>query len=393
MTSPDAPHGAIERRQEDVEHLHVEVDGIATRLVDAELGAWVLEVVPFDVTPGAAETVSQGMAASLVGALAEAFPQFKSVVSSGSGLAVRFSPEVEKGLREGTYRLMNSSAGTKTVARSASTGHFVEHGTVVAGGGLALAGVSWPIIAAGAVAVAASVAHQRWLEDVFGSLEAGLARLTRRLVDDDHGQLDAAEQLIDLVGDSAMLGQLSPLVVAEVAEARRRVEAIYFSRRRYAARFKDQLEARQREAGTTRSGQPKTWTADIARELVDEDQGVIEELALFFRAMIARARLGTIAASILISDGAYEIALRTLHQTKATMRTDYFDLHNRLGALARHDPEPGVLDKVPLLKKSGRGMTAREKVQALAGGAGEAIGDRLLTEPPTLEIVAQGIAR
>lgn len=391
----DARDQAIERQHEDVDPLHVVVEGAATRLVDAELGTWVLEVVPLDVMPKAAQPVSQGIAASLVGSLAEAFPQFKNVMSSGQGVAVRFSPEVEKGLREGAYRLMDSAAGTKAMARSASTGQFVEHGTVVAGGGLVLAGVSWPIIAAGAVAVAASVAHQRWLEDVFGDLEAGLARLAQRLVDDDDGELDAAEQLIELIADSAMFGHVSPLVVAEVAEARRRVEAIYFSRRRYAARFKEQLEARQREAGTTKSGQPKTWTADIAREVVDEDQGVIEELALFFRAMIARARLGTIAASILIAEGSYDTALRMLHQTKVTMRNDYFDLHNRLGALARHEPEPGVLDKVPLLKKTARGLTAREKVQALAGGADHAIGDRLLDEPPALELVvlSQGLGQ
>lgn len=80
---------------------------------------------------------------------------------------------------------------------------------------------------------------------------------------------------------------------------------------------------------------------------------------LFFRAVIARARLGAIAASILIADGSYDVALRRLDQTRSTMRTDYLDLHNRLAALSRHAPEPGILDKVPLLRTDGAGLNAR----------------------------------
>ena len=190
-----------------------------------------------------------------------------------------------------------------------------------------------------------------------------------------------------------MHGGVSSLVVGEVAEARRVRGDLLLP-----ASLCRTLQGGARSwsngtPGPRSPGQPRTWTADIARELVDEDQGVIDELALFFRAMIARARLGAIAASILIDEGSYDVALRMLHQTKATMRTDYFDLHNRLRALAGHDPEPGVLDKVPLLKKAGRGMSAREKVQALAGGAGDAIGDRLLHDQPALESFVAGPSR
>lgn len=369
--------------------IEVQQSGDVVRLVDAELGTWVLEAVALEAVPSGDGGVSEGMASTLVRSLAEAFPQLKAVIGSSPGVVVRFSPQVERGLRNGTYQLMQTAGGSKTVARSVASGQFVEHGTVVAGVGLA--GAAWPVLLAGGVAVAASMAHQRWLEEVFEGLEAGLARITQRLVDDDHGELDAAEQLIELIGSSAMLGAVSPLLVAEVAEVRRRVEAVYFSRRRYAARFKETLEARQLAAGMTKAGQPRTWTAEIARDLIDGDQGVIDELALFFRAMIARARLGAIAASMVIADGAYDVALRMLHQTKATMRTDYWDLQRRLDALANNEPEPGVLQKVPGLKVPSRGMTAREKVRALSGGSGAVIGRRLLDDEPALELVATSL--
>jgi hypothetical protein len=303
-----------------------QADGVV-RLVDSELSTWVLEAVPLDYEPSPRGSMTSGMAAALAASLADEFPRFKDLLASGQGFVVRFSPEVERGLRDGTYKLLQTGSSAKAVARSTASGQVVEAGVVV-GGAAAAGGVGWPVLLAGAVAVAAAAAHQRWLEQVFASLEDGLEQIAVRLRDDDHGDLGAAEQLIELIGDSAVGSGLSPLRVAELAEARRNVESIYFSRRRFAARFKDQIEERQVKAGMTKAGTPKTWTADIARDLVDEDKGVIDELVLFFRAMIARARLGAIAASILIADGSYDVALRLLDQTRSTMRTDYFDLHN-----------------------------------------------------------------
>src|SRR5262245_39623772 len=119
-----------------------ESDGVV-RLVDSALSTWVLEAVPLDYEPAPRSELTSGMAATLAATLADEFPRFNELLRTGRGFVVRFSPEVERGLREGTYELVRSGTTAKAVARNTGTGQVAEFGAVVVGGA-ALAGPAWP---------------------------------------------------------------------------------------------------------------------------------------------------------------------------------------------------------------------------------------------------------
>ena len=65
--------------------------------------------------------------------------------------------------------------------------------------------------------------------------------------------------------------------------------------------------------------------------------------------MCIRDRFDALAAICLAEEGSSEVAMRMLDSSAKELRSEFFDLHNRLKPLAIHEPVKSFRDKVPLM--------------------------------------------
>ncbi len=399
-------------------------DGVI-RLESEATGSWIVELMPrIDLAPASAPStvapppaaiaVAQALATSLpelAGLLQRAAPAASAgaeAIGEAGDLVVRFSPEIRKGIVNGSYALVQNGIRTLPKVRNTLTGHFDETAEVVgaigatagtaavasgagsagvagagaagAAGAAGVAGatgitatVALPLVIAAGAALAASWAQQRWLEQTFAGVERALARIETRLRDDDFGTLEGAEALLEVIGDRAAFGDLAPQIRAELAVAHRQVEAIYRSRLRFVERFKVDLERWQVEA-VRKDGKPVTWTPEVVKALIEDDSTTVAELVVFFQAMLTRARISTASAALLVTEGDAMSAFHMIDGVRSSIRHDYFDLHNRLAALARNEIDASIW-KNPFSSKDRR--KAHDIVTILAGNLDRAIGEHL----------------
>lgn len=399
-------------------------DGVI-RLESEATGSWIVELMPrIDLAPAPSTVAPPPAALAVAQALATSLPELagllqKSAPVAGAGaeaigeagdLIVRFSPEIRKGLLDGSYTLVRNGLRTLPKVRNTLNGHFDETAEVVgaigataaagsaavasgagsagvagagaagAAGAAGVAGatgitatVALPLVIAAGAALAASWAQQRWLEQTFAGVERALARIETRLRDDDFGTLEGAEALLEVIGDRAAFGDLAPQIRAELAVAHRQVEAIYRSRLRFVERFKVDLERWQVEA-VRKDGKPVTWTPEVVKVLIEDDSTTVAELVVFFQAMLTRARISTASAALLVTQGDAMSAFRMIDDVRSSIRHDYFDLHNRLAALARNEIDASIW-KNPFSSKDRR--KAHDIVSILSGNLDRAIGEHL----------------
>jgi hypothetical protein len=416
----------------------VQGDDGAIRLESSATRSWIVELMPrVELSPTSSSSAPApaaiGVAAALGAALPElagllqtAAPAAQGVARAGTeagDLIVRFSPQIREGLLDGTFELVRSGGRLLPRARNVLTGQFDQTAEVIgaagataaaagvvagsggagiAGAGAAgaagtagvagAAGISAPVllplaIAAGA-ALAASWAQQRWLEQTFAGVERALARIETRLRDDDFGTLDGAEALLEVIGDRAAFGELAPQVRAELAVAHRQVEAIYRSRLRFVERFKGDLERWQVDA-IGKDGRAVTWTPEVVKALIEDDSTTVAELVVFFQAMLTRARISTATAALLVTEGDAASAFRIIDDVRSSVRHDYFDLHNRLAALARVEIDASIW-KNPFSSKDRK--KAHEIIALLAGNLDRAIGEHLPEPDQVVEFVVPASA-
>lgn len=318
------------------------------------------------------EVIRPASSTALISALrsvAEASPAAASLIQRsaeiGTGMMVTFPPEVMKGLASGSLRLMETATGDAAVAVNSATGAIVKHGRVVgvgasvAGGGIA-AGATAAVLLPLAIAGAAAYAQQVQLEKALASIQAAVDRIEARLEDTDHGICDAAETFLRTAGRAVQVGPLPPYLRLELAAQRARVEALYGSRRRWVRRFKEQLEREQNEY-EAKEGARQPWVDEV--EKLTRDGKLEEELVLFVRALLAQTKLDALAGICLAEEGSSEVALQMLDESAKELRSEFFDLHNRLKPLAVHEPLKSFRDKVPLM--GGRTERAHTVVKAL----------------------------
>lgn len=328
----------------------------AGRQPDLAIDSQLMEVTQ---RPGDSAGAHNSLAVlSAVGMAANAMPSatdaILSAARSGAGLRVEFPPQVMKGLRDGSLKLLTTSDGSRTAtAVTSSSNHFVANGRVVGeAGGTALKGAT--LATAGvvmlpiAVAALASYQQQQQLERALADIQSTLNRIEERLKDTEHGVCDAAESFVAMASQAAESGPLPPYLRLELAAHRARVEAVYAARRRYVHRFKAELEQEQ-IAFEQRKGERQPWV-DRVQELAKD--GVLqEELVLFVRSLVAQSRLDTFAAMCLADEGLPEVAAKLLHDSERELRTEFFDLHNRLRPLASIAPPRGIRERVPLMAR------------------------------------------
>jgi hypothetical protein len=377
---------------DDSDALSLVDDGDAVDVISRALDAWVIRVEPLPTglelpaTGWARVAAAQGVAAGLFAAM----PELRRACDRFSGgFRVVFSAEARRGLANGSLRLMGNATLPAAVDQAGRIVELARVPSVAVGTGAGVTAgatlmAAWPVALAAGVATAAAWAEQRWLERTFSGLDERLCRIEARLRDDDLGVLTAADLLVDLVADDAMVGAVGEQLRSELAWTRREVERIYFSRRRFVERLKAALETGQ-TAHEAKTGERRAWAGD-AVELLGAD--ATDEIVVFLRAMLCRARLATCTAALLAADGSSQLAVRLLDANDEQMRPDYWDLQNRLRALARSTPESQPLWRQVFDRDDPELALARAKSldSALRSSVGERLPER--DEPLVLDVVA-----
>ena len=299
-------------------------------------------------------------------------PQIQEVIrqaaEAGHGLTVAFPPEIARQLQAQTLHLVQGSKGVLPVAADAS-GHFVAHATVVGGtavgtAGAAIGGVSAATLAVAALPVviagAAAYAGQRQLTKSLDEIKSMVQRIEARLEDTDTGVCDAAERFLSVAQDALADGGLTQYLRMELAAQRTAVEALYSARKKWVERFKSKLELEQvRLEAESGRGQPWVDTASKVAE-----SGELErELLLFLRALMSRTKLGVLAASVLAEEGRGATAMKLITDMERELRSQFFDLHNRLRPLAAIEPDIPLRERLPGIKNTTQ--DAFETVKAL----------------------------
>ncbi|MDB4959380.1 MAG: hypothetical protein JWO36_6949 [Myxococcales bacterium] len=324
-------------------HLHVVQNEGGVEVVDGALGSMMRLDIGTLETPNTAEASPQSTLLA-VAALAAKFPEVRAMLQRSDSIHVAFTPEVTRLLREGHYTMMRSSSEMFPIAldaggRIVSTARVVPEAGAIGGVALGTAGVvAWPVLLAAAAGAAAAYAEQRWLEQTFGELQRAVERVERRMRDDDAGVLEGAARLVAVARPSVTRGIFADQFRLELAVARRDVDALYFSRRRYIHRFTAALEQDQNKH-ESKTGERYAWAPGVSDELGDRKSGLLDELVLFLQAMIARAQLGACTAAALAADGDSGQALRLLEQLHQEVREEYTNLARRIRPLAGTSPQ------------------------------------------------------
>ena len=110
------------------------------------------------------------------------------------------------------------------------------------------------------------------------------------------------------------------------------------------------------------------------RALADDGSGTIDELVVYFQAMLTRARITAATAGVLAADGDSVAAIRMIDDLQVSIRRDYFDVHNRLSALSR---SPMDVSRWRRLLPGDAAGKAHRTVELLAGDLDKVIGGRL----------------
>lgn len=316
----------------------------------------ISDLAPSAAAPAQLPTPVLGAVSAAATASPLALEAIRNAARSGSGIQVEFAPEVMKGLRNNTLRLMTTAAGDHTATAVDASGKVVANARVVGTMGTAGKAATGAAMMTGAVvmlpiaiAAIASYQQQQQLERALGNIQATLDRIEERLRDEEHGVCDAAGSFIELALQASAQGPLPPYLRAELASHRVRVEGVYGSRRRFIGRFKSELERQQIEF-EQKKGVRQPWVESVQE--MAKDGRLEDEIVLFIRALIAQSRLDAFAALCLAEEGLPDLALKVLHDSATELRSEFFDLHNRLAPLARIEPPRSVKDRVPLMSRS-----------------------------------------
>jgi len=247
---------------------------------------------------------------------------------------VTFSQETLRGLTTGSLQLVKRGDAVLLPVAADASGRFVEIGAIAGGVGVMAGG--WPAVLVVAGAVAAAYAQQQWLEQTWGALDQKMTTIIERLQDTDHGRVEGAYSFVELF-DRAIDDGVIPLQYRrELAAARRDVDAVYFSRRRYLDRVIERVDAAQGKDDGREGDSPKL-TKEILEAFGSGPEVFESEVLLYLRAMIVRARLVNTTAILLAMDGHPEQAFELVERVVEGLRDDFFGLFRRMRGLTKHD--------------------------------------------------------
>jgi hypothetical protein len=255
------------------------------------------------------------------------------VASHPGSYAVRFSPQATRGLRTGVLKLSDLA-----VARDVATGQFVEIGKVVAISG---AGAMAPHLLLSAAVVGVITAQLQEMRIALRRIEAGVDELSQRVRDDDHGELAAANRLVEELL-TAFARQAVPRQLAlELAVARQRVEGIHSSRQRFVDRFREELETAQ-DLAQEKSGKSRALTRSSSKAVRDVE-AFADEVLLYAKAMVVRSRVAMATAAIMALDGHPAVGRDVMLAVQESTLDGFHDLARRLRALGAEEPRLAFL--------------------------------------------------
>lgn len=283
---------------------------------------------------------------------------------AGTEYVVRFTPKIEKMLDGGAARLMQTARGQVSDAVSTTTGHVLEHGTIVTS-----ASVSPAQMLANGLTAGAAAAQLYQIQAALERIEKRLAELVGRVRDDDHGELSAAEALIGPLLAASINGRVPAQLAVELAVHRQRVDSIYFSRQRFVERFRDELEEHQQRHAEKKDGS-RAWARGAAKAFGDRETFEAEVL-IYARAMSTRARLAVCSAAVVSLDGQSEVAQWMLRDVGEETLDAFGDLARRLTALGQEDP---AWAWVPL--------SGRRELQEIAKGLADLLEQQVAPQLP-----------
>ncbi|MGE0732817.1 MAG: hypothetical protein AB7O92_32195 [Acidimicrobiia bacterium] len=126
-------------------------------------------------------------AVALVGTLGETLAPVASLmratVNSGEALTVAFSPDVQRGIAQGTLRLMGGGQGSGYPVAVNQFGRIRVVATVMPAGGVLAGPALLPIVLPAVAAAGAAYFQHRWLEKRLDEIKQALQRVEGRLRD------------------------------------------------------------------------------------------------------------------------------------------------------------------------------------------------------------------
>lgn len=246
---------------------------------------------------------------------------------------VVFTDETTKLLRSGQASLTRAAHGDLPLVRGAD-GRFIELGTIIGGGALAINAVA--LLTAGA-AVAAALGQQQQMDGALKRIGRQLRAVEARMRDSEYGELAAALELAAHTRQLTDGGPLPHQLRLELAAARSNANAVYFARRRHLERVIAGVEGAQTRA-EERTGRPaRAWERGVADQLGNPDD-LEADVVLYLQAAFTRAQLAGASALVMAGDGDTSQAMAVLDATADELRVQLTDLDRRLRALAAHEP-------------------------------------------------------
>lgn len=238
--------------------------------------------------------------------------------------------------------------------------------------GVGLTASPLTVLTAGAAAL--SLVQQQQLARSIRHLDRKISAVLTRLQHDDHGELAAANELLELVMRSASEGTVPEQLRLELAQTRVRINALHQSRAQPVGEFVETV--------TTADGE--LAANSVVADAIDDPDEFQREMLLYLDAVLVRGRLATVTALIVAADGHGADAQRLLEEAASSTRADYYRVQKPLASLASRARDAGRLRA--LSGSHRRVATVISELEAAAADIEESLPPAVGTE---VELVAE----
>lgn len=351
-----------------MEELECRASGDGLEVFDASTGSQVMRLRTTTELAGSSRRLVTSSVAA-VGALAQsasaAGALLAQVSSSGHALQVAFSPATQQLIASGSLGLMESAKGALPMAVD-QMGRIREIGRIVPAAGLVGGPALLPLLLPAAAAAAASYYQHQALQATLEEIRAVVDRIESRMRDDDWAILEAADDLAHTLVDEDTGWEVADQLRLELAVARREVERVFRSRRRYVNQLVSRIDHEI-------VGLSNPWT-DRVKGLVKGENNWIE-ISLFLEAMVVRARLTACTSMVLATEGDARAAATLARSASDELSSSYTPIVTTLKRLAGRRPDGQLRDLLPGKRASDeeRFRFVGSLVEDIEDGVGRAI--------------------
>jgi hypothetical protein len=293
-----------------------------------------LSSTSMDVLSGRSPVRFDPSAAAGPGALLASLISYLPMTEKKTVYLVKFRPEIEAKLAASKARLVLARDGAMAIARG-DKGRFAGQGRVVETQMSALSNAQL----FSALAVVGVVMYKLdQISEAVEHIEQQLEEIAQRLQDDDHGELRSAEALVEVIMPLLTHGVVPDQLALELAIARQRVDAIYFSRQRFVDRFRLRIVQLQELEEARKGEDARAWARGTTREF-SQREALREEALLYARAMVNRAQLAFCTAGVVALQSGTAEAMAVLRHAESELTASFAGLDGLLRELAEERPK------------------------------------------------------